>query len=87
MGVIFLTIAIAIALIFLPDVLPTFSYTDPKLIVTVAIWGIYVAALVGKYLMRMEGRKVVILSLVGFIGTIISMTLINFVLSGFHRFQ
>ena len=87
MGVIFLTVAIAIALIFLPDVLPTFSYGDPKLIVTIGIWGIYVAALVGKYLMRMEGRKVVILSLVGFIGTIISMTLINFVLSGFHRFQ
>jgi len=86
-GVVFLAIAIAIAVIFLPDVMPNFSYSDPKLIVTVLVWGIYVAALLAKYIMRIDGRKVVILSLVGFLGTIISMTLINFVLSGFHRFQ
>jgi ABC-type uncharacterized transport system permease subunit len=86
-GVIFLTVAILIAVVYLPDVLPTFSYGDPKLIVTIAVWAIYVAALVAKYVARIEGRKVVILSLVGFVGTILSMTLINFVLSGFHRFR
>jgi ABC-type uncharacterized transport system permease subunit len=86
-GVVFLSIAIAIAVIFLPNVLPNFSYGDPKLIVTMVVWAIYVAALIAKYVARLEGRKVVILSLVGFFGTIISMTLINYVLSGFHRFQ
>lgn len=86
-GVIFLTAAIAIAVIFLPDVLPNFHYGDPKLVATMMIWAIYVGALVAKYTMRLEGRKVVILSLVGFLGTILSMTLINFVLTGFHRFQ
>ncbi|MEO5929188.1 MAG: cytochrome c biogenesis protein CcsA [Candidatus Kapaibacterium sp.] len=86
-GVAFLAVAIAIGLIYLPGVLPNFHYYDPKLIVTIAIWGIYASALLAKYVIKLEGRKVVILSLVGFLGTIISMTLINFVLSGFHRFQ
>jgi hypothetical protein len=52
-----------------------------------AIWGIYVIALVLKFAGQLEGRKVVILSLVGFIGTILSMTVINFLLSGFHNFN
>ncbi len=86
-GVFFLTIAILIGMIFLPDVLPNFHYGDPKLVATIIIWGIYVGAFLAKYLVRMDGRKVVILSLVGFFGTIISMTLINLVLTGFHRFQ
>lgn len=86
-GVIFLTIGIAIGVLYLPDVLPGFHYGDPKLVATVLIWAIYVGALVAKYTVRLEGRKVVILSLVGFVGTILSMTLINLVLTGFHRFQ
>jgi ABC-type uncharacterized transport system permease subunit len=85
-GVVFLSIAIVISLVWLPDVLPTFSYNDPKLIGTIAIWGIYVAAFVAKYLVRVEGRKVVIISLVGFLGTVFSMTVVNFLLSKFHRF-
>jgi ABC-type uncharacterized transport system permease subunit len=86
-GVIFLTIAIGIGLVYLPGVLPNFHYSDPKLIATILIWGIYVASLLAKYVVRLEGRKVVILSLLGFVGTIVSMTLINLVLSGFHRFD
>ncbi|MBS1912995.1 MAG: cytochrome c biogenesis protein CcsA [Bacteroidetes bacterium] len=86
-GVIFLAIAIVIGIVYLPSILPNFSYADPKLFVSIAVWGIYVAALCAKYIARVEGRKVVILSLVGFVGTIVSMTLINLVASGFHRFQ
>jgi ABC-type uncharacterized transport system permease subunit len=86
-GLAFLTVAIAIAVIFLPDVLPNFTYGDPKLVATILIWAIYMGALLAKYLVRLDGRKVVILSLVGFFGTILSMTLINFVLTGFHKFQ
>ncbi len=86
-GVLFLAVSMMIAVLYLPAVLPTFSYTDPKLIVSLTVWAIYVAALTAKYVARVDGRKVVIVSLVGFFGTIVSMTLINFVLSGFHRFQ
>lgn len=86
-GVVFLTAAIIVAVIWLPRILPNFTYSDPKLIATFAIWGIYVGALAAKYLARLEGRKVMILSLVGFFGTILSMTVINFLMSGFHRFD
>jgi len=86
-GLVFLTVAIAIAVIYLPAVLPNFSYSDPKLIATGMIWLVYAIALIARYVVRIEGRKVVILSLVGFVGTIFSMTVINLVLSGFHRFN
>jgi ABC-type uncharacterized transport system permease subunit len=86
-GVIFLAIAVWLAVAYLPDLLPNFSYTDPKMIATILIWAIYVFALALKFFARLEGRKVVILSLVGFVGTILSMTVINLVLSGFHKFN
>jgi ABC-type uncharacterized transport system permease subunit len=86
-GLLFLTIAILIAVIYLPKALPNFSYSDPKLIATGVIWGVYLTALVAKFLARVDGRKVVILSLVGFLGTLLSMTVINLVMSGFHRFN
>ncbi len=86
-GLVFLTASIAIGVFVLPGVMPGFHYGDPKLIATIAVWGIYVGALLAKYLVRLDGRKVVILSLVGFFGTILSMTLINLVLTGFHKFQ
>lgn len=85
-GVLFLTIAIVIAMVWLPRVLPAFSYGDPKLIGTAVVWLVYVAALVAKYVIRIDGRRVVMLTLVGFIGTIVSMTVVNLFLSGFHRF-
>jgi ABC-type uncharacterized transport system permease subunit len=85
-GVIFLVVAIVVAVVWLPRILPGFTYHDPKLISTFVILGIYLCALAAKYLARLEGRKVMILSLAGFIGTILSMTVINFIASGFHRF-
>lgn len=85
-GLFFLTIAILIALVWLPGILPTFHYDDPKLIATGAIWLIYLTALLSKYIARIDGRRVIVLSLVGFVGTLLSMTVINILLSGFHRF-
>ena len=86
-GLVFLTIAIAIALAYLPGVLPDFTYTDPKLIATAIVWMIYMVAVPGRHIIRLEGRKAIVLSLIGFAGTVISMTFINLVLSGFHRFH
>jgi len=86
-GIVFLAVAIVIGFVYLPTAIPGFHYADAKLIATIAIWAIYSAALGAKYLMRLEGRKVVIISLVGFVGTILSMTIINLVLSNFHRFD
>lgn len=86
-GIVFLAAAIIIGLIYLPKAVPGFHYADAKLIATIAIWVVYSAALGAKYLMRLEGRKVIIISLVGFVGTILSMTIINLMLSHFHRFN
>jgi ABC-type uncharacterized transport system permease subunit len=86
-GIIFLGVAIAIGLIYLPKAIPGFKYTDAKLVATIAIWAIYTGALGAKYLMRVEGRKVIIISLVGFFGTLLSMTIINLLVSNFHRFD
>ncbi len=85
-GLVFLTIAIVIALVWLPDALPGFSYDDPKLFVTYGVWLVYSLAIAGRWVSRIEGRKRVILSLVGFAGAILSMTVINVFMSGFHRF-
>ena len=80
-------IAIAIAMVALPSILPTFSYSDPKLIVEFAIWGLYAATLLARYALRLDGRKVMILSLIGFFGSVLSLTVINALLSGFHKFN
>jgi HemX protein len=85
-GVVFLTIAILIAIVWMPDIIPGFSYADPKMISTMMIWLVYVASLVARYVARLDSRKVMVMSLIGFLGTIISMTIVNFIASGFHRF-
>ena len=85
-GLVFLSIAIVIAFVYLPDVLPTFSYADPKIVTTGIVWGIYMTALLARHIAKLEARKAMVLSLVGFIGTIISMTVVNLLVSGFHRF-
>ncbi|MGE3802952.1 MAG: inner membrane protein YpjD [Candidatus Kapaibacterium sp.] len=86
-GLVFLSIAILIALMWLPEVLPGFTYHDPKVIATVLVWILYAAAVVMKYLLRVDQRRFVILSLVGFAGLFLSMTIVNLVLSGFHDFR
>jgi HemX protein len=85
-GIGFLSAAIIVALVWMPDIVPTFSYTDPKMISTSMIWLVYVGALLARYVGRLDARKVMVMSLVGFLGTIVSMTVINFLVDGFHRF-
>lgn len=87
MGLLFLSVAIVIALVALPDILPTFSYSDPKLIAELAIWALYAGTLLARYVLRLDGRKVMILSLIGFFGSVLSLTVINALLSGFHKFS
>ena len=85
-GFFFLSIAIGIGVFDLPRVFPSFSYTDPKLIVTIFIWAMYGGVLVAHYLAHIEGRRIMLLSLTGFCVSLFSMTIINGFLSGFHRF-
>lgn len=85
-GLVFLSVAIVVALVWLPDILPDFSYSDPKMISTMMVWLVYVATLLARYVARMDARKVMVMSLVGFFGTLLSMTIVNLLAVGFHRF-
>ncbi|HEY4643192.1 MAG TPA: cytochrome c biogenesis protein CcsA [Bacteroidota bacterium] len=83
---VFLTVAIAVGLVWLPKAFSDFSYTDPKLVGTVLIWLVYGTGLAARKLAGWYGKRIVILSIVGFGVAIISMTLINIFFSGFHNF-
>lgn len=85
-GLVFLSIAILIAF-WMPDTVEGFSYGDPKVVVTIVIWFIYATALAMKYVVRVDQRRFVILSLIGFGAILLSMTIVNFILSRFHDFR
>jgi ABC-type transport system involved in cytochrome c biogenesis permease subunit len=86
-GFISLTIAIIIGVVWLPRVFKEFSYLDPKLVGTLAIWVMYAAGLSAKRRLGWQGRKMMIISLVAFGFVFLSMTVVNLYLSGFHSFH
>jgi HemX protein len=81
-----LSIAILFGFIWLNHVFPNPHYNDPKLIGTALIWAMYGFLIAAKTRFGWAGRKVMILSIVGFFISIFSMTIINIFFSGFHRF-
>ncbi len=86
-GFVMLTIAILVGVVWLPIVFKDISYFDPKLIGTIAIWCLYAMALAAKRRAGWQGRKTMIVSLVGFVFVFISMMVINLYLSSFHTFH
>ncbi len=85
-GFIFLTFAIVIGLIWLPRAFPDFSYLDPKLIGTGFVWVLYFIVIFSKVFGKWQGRKVVVISIVGFLVAIFSTILTNFLANSFHSF-
>jgi ABC-type transport system involved in cytochrome c biogenesis permease subunit len=85
-GFALLTIAIIVGIIWLPRAISSFSYADPKLIGTVAIWCIYAAGLTAKNLIGLQGRKIMVLSVLAFAFAMFSITIINVFFTGFHKF-
>ena len=86
LGFVFLTVAIFIGAVWLPRVFSQFSYVDPKLVATAAVWVLYACVLVAKYALRLDGKRVVTLSLAGFVLSLLSFTVVNAFFSTFHRF-
>ncbi len=86
-GFVMLSVAIGIGVVWLPRVFKDFSYLDPKLIGTMAIWVLYAVGLSAKRTLGLQGRKMMILALVAFGFVFLSMTVINLYLSGFHSFH
>ena len=85
-GFVFLTITIIIGIIWLPQAFPNISFLDPKLISTFAIWFLYGIGLINKFLGKWRGKKLIILSIIGFCLAILSTTLTNFLAKSFHSF-
>ena len=86
LGFVLLTVAIAVGLVWLPRAFDDFSYADPKLLGTIAVWALYGLGILGKKFIGWEGKKVVWLSVCGFALALFSMTIINMFLGGFHKF-
>ena len=86
-GFVTLSVAMMIGLFWLPRVFREFSYFDPKLVGTFAVWVLYAIGLTAKRTLGWQGRKTMILSLVGFAFVFLSMTVTNIYLSSFHTFH
>lgn len=85
-GFIALSVATTIGLIWLPQAFPNFSYTDPKLIVTFIVWLMYGVGIILKTTGQWRGKKVVVLSIAGFLLAIFSTIVTNFISRSFHSF-
>lgn len=85
-GFVFLTIAIIIGIIWLPQAFPGISYGDPKLVGTFAVWLLYGFGILKRFFGSWRGKKLIILSIIGFIVAILSTILTNFLARSFHSF-
>ncbi len=82
----FLGLAILVGFVWLPKANVEFSYTDPKLVGTLAIWALYGMGILAKRSGGWKGRRVMILSICGFVVSLFSMTVVNVFFSEFHKF-
>lgn len=85
-GLVMLTLGITVGLFWLPKTGLEYSYTDPKLLSTLAIWLIYAIGLTAKTIAEWQGRRIIVLCMFGFVLAMFSMTVINMYYSEFHRF-
>ncbi len=86
-GFTLLSVAIILGLILLMIMFDSSFITDPKLFGTVATWLLYAIGLYAKKIAGWQGRKIMVLSITGFVIALFSMTVINMVFSNFHNFQ
>lgn len=85
-GFLLLTVAIVVGLIWLPRAVADYSYADPKLLGTVAIWCLYAVGLAAKKLAGWQGRRIMVFSVAGFAIALFSITVVNMFFTGFHKF-
>ena len=62
-------------------------YTDPKFLLTLALWLLYGLTLGGRYLLRWPNRQVAYLSVLAFILMLGSSLAVNLILPSFHQFS
>ncbi|MBU1097410.1 MAG: cytochrome c biogenesis protein [Bacteroidetes bacterium] len=85
-GFIFLTFAMIIGIVWLPQAFPNFSYLDPKLISTTVFWIIFGVGIMAKAVGNWYGKKVIKFYLIGFVVAMLSMFFANVLVKSFHVF-
>jgi ABC-type uncharacterized transport system permease subunit len=85
-GFILLTVSMIIGIIWLPKAFPGFSYLDPKLIGSGLVWILYFGGIVSKTIIKWRGKKLILLSITGFLIAIFSTIITNFLAKSFHSF-
>ncbi len=81
-----LTVAITLGVIWLPLVIESFSYADPKLFSTIAVWVVYVFGLVAKQAAGWKGRRMMVVTVTGFVLAVVSIVVTTILPYGFHKF-
>ena len=85
-GTLLLTLAITLGVIWLPVAIPSFSYADPKLAGTIAIWVVYVFGLVARRAAGWKGRRMMVVTVTGFLIAVVSIAVTTILPYGFHKF-
>jgi ABC-type uncharacterized transport system permease subunit len=85
-GTVLLTVAIVLGVIWLPRAIESFSYLDPKLFSTIAIWVVYVFCLAAKQIAGWKGRRMMVVTVTGFAVAVVAIAVTTILPYGFHRF-
>ena len=85
-GFLFLTFGIIAGAIWLKGSKGVYLNSDPKVVWSLITWVLYSILLHVRYRSRMRGRKVAILSIIGFGLVIFTFLGVNFLLPGLHSF-
>ncbi|HLF14311.1 MAG TPA: cytochrome c biogenesis protein CcsA [Bacteroidota bacterium] len=85
-GTILLTVAITLGVVWLPRAIESFSYADPKLFGTIAVWVVYVFGLVAKQAAGWKGRRMMVVTVTGFVLAVVSIAVTTILPYGFHKF-
>lgn len=85
-GFLFLTLGITAGAIWLKNSKGVYLNSDPKVVWSLITWVLYSILLHVRYMSKMRGKKVAILSIIGFCLVIFTFLGVNFLLPGLHSF-
>jgi ABC-type transport system involved in cytochrome c biogenesis permease subunit len=85
-GLVALIFGVAMGLIWEHRLRGSYSFGDPKVIVTLAILGVYAAYLLLSRQANWRGARAALLCAMNFVIVLFSYTFVNLYLTKFHRF-
>jgi HemX protein len=85
-GVFALTIAVGIGMVWLPKTEYGWALGDPKVLLTLLIWLLYLVVLAGNQFGLVSRIRLIFISILGFVLLVFSSIAVNLWLSSFHAF-